>query len=56
MGATQSYSSNDYELVIKTSKDLEYLLDSEFGAKGKGLHEKISSIQIQIPGYLNFVY
>ncbi len=42
-----AYSSNDYELVIKTSKELEYILESELGASGKGLHEKISAVQSQ---------
>ena len=34
---------NDYELVIKSSKELEYILEQEFCAHGKGLHEKISN-------------
>jgi len=34
---------NDYELVIKSAKELEFLLEDSFGAHGKGLHEKISS-------------
>ena len=42
---TSKYSTNDYELVIKTSKELEYILDTQFNAKGKGLHEKINSIE-----------
>ena len=50
MGSGQSYSSNDYELVIKTSKDLEYFLESEFDARGKGLHEKISSVENKLSG------
>jgi hypothetical protein len=52
MGAHQSkeqYSfltcNNDYEFVIKASKELEYILEHDFGATGKGLHEKISSAQ-----------
>ena len=48
MGNTTSYSTNDYELVIKISKDLEYLLDTEFHANGKGLHEKINSISKEV--------
>ena len=54
MGAAQpSHSTNDYELVIRSSKDLEYFLEVEFGATGKGLHEKISSIQhSQLPDAL----
>jgi hypothetical protein len=44
MGAVQSvHATNDYELAIKSSKELEHILDVEFGAQGKGLHEKISS-------------
>mmetsp|Transcript_32873 Transcript_32873/g.93257 ORF Transcript_32873/g.93257 Transcript_32873/m.93257 type:complete len:114 (+) Transcript_32873:264-605(+) len=44
-----SYSSNDYELVITCAKELEHLLELEFGATGKGLHEKISSVSSQLP-------
>ena len=51
MGSSHSiHSSNDYELVIKASKELEYYLDTEFGAHGKGLHEKINSVQKDLPG------
>ncbi len=46
------YSNNDYELVIKTSKELEFFLEQEFRASGKGLHEKISSVQNQLPDSL----
>ena len=42
--STPSHSSNDYELVIKTSKELEYFLELKFKANGKGLHEKINSL------------
>ncbi len=52
MGNQPSYSSNDYELVIKTSKELEYILEHEFQAKGKGLHEKISSVASELPDNL----
>jgi len=41
----ENYSSNIYELVIKASKDLETFLEVEFGATGRGLHEKISSVE-----------
>ena len=34
---------NDYELAIRLSKELEYLLENEFNAKGRGLHEKITT-------------
>lgn len=40
----QVHSKNDFELVIKASKELEYFLETEFGAEGRGLHEKISSV------------
>jgi hypothetical protein len=40
-----SYITNDYELVIRSSKHLEYLLHTELQAHGQGLHEKISSVE-----------
>jgi hypothetical protein len=52
MGAGSStpvHPSNDYELAIKSSKELEHLLDTEFHAQGKGLHEKISSVESTLP-------
>jgi hypothetical protein len=50
MGAVQSvHATNDYELAIKSSKELEHILDVEFGAQGKGLHEKISSASNSLP-------
>lgn len=53
MGATFSSSKsylqykNDFELVIRATKDLEHLLETEFGApsgkgSGFGLHDKIT--------------
>lgn len=36
-------SKNDYEFVIKASKELEYILEHDFGAQGRGLQEKISN-------------
>ena len=38
-------TKNDFDLVIKSSKELEHLLDSQFGATGKGLHEKADSVE-----------
>jgi hypothetical protein len=54
MGASGSkphfvHATNDYELAIKSSKELEHLLEHEFKASGKGLHEKISSASPHIP-------
>lgn len=40
---------SDYELVIKRCKRLEALLEERLGAQGRGLHEKVSSIQSQLP-------
>lgn len=55
MGAYQSksiHATNDYELAIKSSKELEHILDVEFGAEGKGLHEKISAVSNALPDEL----
>lgn len=46
--SSSTYSSNDYELVIKTSKEIEYILEAEFKATGKGLHEKVTSVSSQL--------
>lgn len=55
MGNTSSSSSarfvcaaNDFQLVIEASKELEHLLEREFAATGKGLHEKISTATPQL--------
>ena len=55
MGASSSKPTNfntitnDYELAIKSSKELEWTLEQEFQATGKGLHEKISSAATNCP-------
>eukprot|EP00242_Pyramimonas_sp_CCMP2087_P011256 CAMPEP_0198212474 /NCGR_PEP_ID=MMETSP1445-20131203/26220_1 /TAXON_ID=36898 /ORGANISM="Pyramimonas sp., Strain CCMP2087" /LENGTH=116 /DNA_ID=CAMNT_0043886927 /DNA_START=255 /DNA_END=606 /DNA_ORIENTATION=+ len=38
------YSKNDFELVIRAAKELEWILDTHFHAQGRGLHEKVSSV------------
>ena len=48
--STTSYKqyTNDFELVIRVTKDLEHLLESGFGApRGKtvGLHDKITAAE-----------
>ena len=46
MGASSSkysHATNDFELAIRSSKELEHVLETEFSATGKGLHEKITS-------------
>ena len=48
-GSKHSYSTNDFELAIRSSKELEHILDTELGASGKGLHEKISSVDASLP-------
>mmetsp|Transcript_2500 Transcript_2500/g.6542 ORF Transcript_2500/g.6542 Transcript_2500/m.6542 type:complete len:117 (-) Transcript_2500:1644-1994(-) len=54
MGASSSsYArySNDFELVIRATKDLEHLLETGFGApsgKKEGLHDKISYVQANV--------
>mmetsp|Transcript_2341 Transcript_2341/g.5341 ORF Transcript_2341/g.5341 Transcript_2341/m.5341 type:complete len:119 (-) Transcript_2341:94-450(-) len=54
MGTTFSSSSsylqyhNDFELVIRATKDLEHLLETGFDApsgKNVGLHDKITAVQ-----------
>jgi hypothetical protein len=40
---------SDYELVITSCKRLEGLLEQGFGASGRGLHEKVSSVQSNLP-------
>ncbi len=43
---------NHYELVVKRAKQLEHLLGTSFGATGRGLHEKTSSIAQFLPAPL----
>ena len=43
------YSSNDYQLAIEASKELEHLLEHEFNAHGQGLHEMVSSVERLLP-------
>ncbi len=40
---------SDIELAITRTKSLEALLEQALGATGKGLHEKISSVQNRLP-------
>jgi hypothetical protein len=39
----------DIEIAIKRCKRLEKLLEQDFGAAGRGLHEKVSSVERQLP-------
>lgn len=41
--------SNDFELIVRAAKELEELLEKQFGApdgKDKGLHDKISDARV----------
>ncbi len=40
---------SDIELVIKNSKKLEGLLEKHFAATGRGLHEKVGSVERKLP-------
>ena len=40
---------SDIELAITRTKALEALLEAGLGATGKGLHEKVTSVQQKLP-------
>ncbi|HET6247040.1 MAG TPA: hypothetical protein VFE47_05015 [Tepidisphaeraceae bacterium] len=40
---------SDIDLAISHSKALEGLLEQKLGATGKGLHEKVSSVETRLP-------
>lgn len=44
--------ASDIETAIKYSKAVESLLTKQFGAQGKGLHEKLSSVERRLPASL----
>lgn len=42
MGSATSknlHSANDFELILRSAKELEHLLKTRFGAQGKGVNE-----------------
>ncbi len=45
-------NAEHYSLVISASKELENILEAKFQATGKGLHEKVSSVEAQLPELL----
>jgi len=49
---TSMFSTNHYELVISNCKKLEQMLEDGLGASGRGLHEKVSSVQDSLPAPL----
>ncbi|MFW2373665.1 MAG: DUF4145 domain-containing protein [Gammaproteobacteria bacterium] len=40
---------SDIDLAVKSSKKIESTLERVLGAQGKGLHEKVSSVEGKIP-------
>ena len=40
---------NDFELVVRVTKELEHILTAFFGAEARGLHEKISAVEGTLP-------
>lgn len=40
---------NDYELAIRSCKELEFLLETEFGSTGATLHERITNSNASLP-------
>lgn len=40
---------SDIELAVTRTKALEALLEQGLGATGKGLHEKVSSVEARLP-------
>ena len=40
---------SDIDLAVKASKQIESTLDRMFGASGKGLHEKLTSVEKRLP-------
>jgi len=44
--------ASDIETAIQYSKAVESLLVKQLGAQGKGLHEKLSSVERQLPAAL----
>jgi hypothetical protein len=46
---TMEQLMGDIELVVSHAKKFEALLEKRFGARGRGLHEKVSSVEAQLP-------
>src|SRR3954470_19833785 len=40
---------SDIDLAVSRSRKLEQLLERDFGAAGRGLHEKVSSVEAELP-------
>lgn len=48
----QVQTESAYTTVISASKELENILETKFQATGKGLHEKVTSVEAQLPELL----
>jgi hypothetical protein len=40
---------SDIDLAVKTSRRLEALLETRYGATGRGLHEKLAAVEAMLP-------
>jgi len=40
---------NDFELAIRSCKELEFILETEFASTGTSLHEKITNCNTSLP-------
>jgi hypothetical protein len=43
---------SDIETVVRMSRELEALLESRLGASGKGLHQKLNSVEDRLPNHI----
>lgn len=41
--------TSDIELAVTTARRLESMLENRFGASGRGLHEKLASVEARLP-------
>lgn len=42
---------SDLDIAVKWSKRFEAVLDRRYGAHGRGLHEKLDSVEHDLPGH-----
>ena len=50
--AVKAHAMSQIELAVSLSRRLESLLEEKYQATGKGLHEKVSSIETTLPSQL----
>jgi hypothetical protein len=46
---SEKMTMSDIDLAVRRSKRLEQMLERDFGASGRGLQEKVSSVEQQLP-------